>query len=90
MEKHKIKKPIVSKSELVAGIRKALKEIKLPEEIKLNVCSTITDPAKFFESHLAIVEAQEGRSMKPYSDRLKVACSLVGIDLVQMAKNLKK
>jgi hypothetical protein len=84
-----MKKPIVSKSELIAGIRSALNKITLPDEIKLNVCTTIKDPAKFFESHLTIVEAQDGNRYKPYSDRLKLACSIVGIDLKEIAKTIK-
>jgi len=45
--------------------------VKLPDTIRLNQCSTITDINIFIKSHLDIVKAQNGNNRyKPYMDRL--------------------
>ena len=58
-------------SDEIAEMEEFFKAVKLPDTIKLNVCSTITDPSLFIDSHLSIVKAQNGNlRYKPYMDRL--------------------
>jgi len=90
----KMKKPIkinkaVDKKLLVASIRKALDAVDLPQEIKLNEHSRITDAKKFFKSHLLVVENTEGRIQEPSAERLKKALSLVGIDVRALASEIQ-
>lgn len=83
-----VKKPTVDKKELVNAIRKRLAETELPQELRLNKWSNITDVKKFFESHLAVVERQEGRVVEPYASRLKEVLKMVGIDINEIAKEI--
>lgn len=49
------------------------KVAKLPDTIKLNKCSTVTNLPLFIESHLSIVKTQNGNSRYiPYLDRLEL------------------
>ena len=71
--KHKDpKKIIISKSWQVEELESFFKDIKLPDvPIKLNIFTTILNPALFVDSHLDIVRAQNGKpTYKPYLDRL--------------------
>jgi len=45
-------------------IKEFLKLNGLPEQIKLNDCSTITDPEKFFNSHIVILESKNPQYIK--------------------------
>jgi len=83
-----VKKPIVGKKELVTAIRKRLESVKLPEEMYLEKWECIVNVKKFFETHLCIVEKQEGRVSEPYAYRLKKALKLLDIDINEIAKGL--
>ena len=83
-----VKKPIVGKKELVTAIRKRLESVKLPDEMYLEKWERIINVKKFFETHLCIVERQEGRVSEPYAYRLKKALKLLDIDINEIAKGL--
>jgi hypothetical protein len=83
-----VKKPTVDKKELVNAIRKRLAETELPQELRLNEWSNITNVRKFLDSHLMVVEHQEGRVSEPYASRLKEVLKMVGIDVTEIAKEI--
>jgi hypothetical protein len=66
----KIVKPGIWSNE-IEEMEQFFKSIKLPEMIKLDQCSKITDVPLFVESHLSVLKAQNGnRRYMPYLDRL--------------------
>lgn len=82
------KNPTVGKKELVTAIRKRLESTELPEEMYLEKWEHILNVKKFFETHLCIIERQEGRVSEPYAYRLKKALKLLDIDINEIAKGL--
>jgi hypothetical protein len=53
-------------------IERYFKEVELPESIRLNEASEITDVPKFIESHIETVRHNEDRKVSlPYLDRLR-------------------
>lgn len=79
------------KLKLVEMVRAELKKkTKFPDEIRLNKASVITDPKKFFESHLCIVEAKEGYVKDIFGRRLAIALVSVGIDIYDLRKKAEK
>lgn len=67
----KIVKPGIWSNE-ITELEQFFASVKLPTNpIRLDKCSTITDPSLFIDSHLSIVKAQNGNlRYKPYMDRL--------------------
>lgn len=79
------------KAKLIELVRAELKKRKsLPSEIRLDKASVITNPAKFFESHLCIVEANEGRLKDVYAKRLSIALTSAGIDIYELKRKAEK
>jgi hypothetical protein len=78
----------VDKSLLLKEVKVRLSKMELPKELQLEPHSKITDVNKFLESHLSVVENSDNPVFKPYSDRLKKVLGLLGIDLVQIAKEI--
>lgn len=76
---------------MVELIREELsKKKKFPKEIRLNQASVITNPEKFFDSHLAIVAANEGHIKDVFGRRLAVALKEVGIDAYEFRAKAEK
>lgn len=62
----------------IEELQQFFKSIKLPERIKLDQCSTITDVPLFVETHLSILRAQNGHQRYlPYKERLVLLRSLL-------------
>ena len=80
--------PVADKKKLIALIRETLKKTDLPSTIQLEKWAVITDVQKFFESHLVLIEHNEGLYIKPASERLKKALGLIGIDIKELAKQI--
>jgi hypothetical protein len=78
----------ISIKDLCALVRVELKKTELPKELRLDVCSLITDVTKFFDSHLCIVEGGEGKFVAPYKDRLSQALVLIGIDTKNLLQGM--
>jgi len=57
--------------------------------ITLNKCTVITDVPHFFDTHLKIMETANDKLIVNFSERLKQALVIVGIDINELAKNLK-
>lgn len=68
------------KSRMVELIREELKNKKLPKEIRLNQASVIKDVEKFFDSHLNIIDSNEGRIKDVFGARMALALISIGID----------
>ena len=66
------------------------KKTKFPKKIRLDQASLITDPNKFFDSHLCIIEASEGRIKDIFGRRLAIALTSVGIDVFELRKKAEK
>ena len=77
------------KEPLVMAIRKKLSETELPKEFMLEDWVTVIDVNKFFDSHLSVVLNSTTDISKPYSERLKKGLSIVGININEIAKELK-
>jgi hypothetical protein len=77
------------KKPLIMAIRKKLSETKLPKEFMLEDWVTVIDVNKFFDSHLSVVLNSTTDVSKPYSERLKKGLSIVGININEIAKELK-
>ncbi len=75
---------------LVDAIKKRLSEIQLPQELQLDSCSLIRNLPLFFDAHLSRVLFMEGEVVKPYSERLKKALIMVGVDINEVIKSLKQ
>jgi len=90
------KKPIIKirattdKVALLNAIREVLSKTELPQQLRLEEWSLIIDLPKFFDSHLRIIEHQSDEVAEPCADRLKKALSLLGIDIKEIAKTIKK
>lgn len=90
------RKPIIKvkattdKIALLNAIREVLSKTELPQQLRLEEWSLIVDVPKFFESHLAVIEHQCDEVAEPCADRLKKALSLLGIDIKEIAKTIKK
>lgn len=84
------RKPIKNDKEpLIMAIRKKLSETELPKEFILEDWAKVTDVNKFFDSHLSVVLNSTTDISKPYSERLKKGLSIVGININELAKELK-
>ncbi len=84
-----VTKEYLQRLALVEAIKERLSLMELPNTLELDTCSIITDLPLFFDAHLARVLFMEGDIVKPYSERLKKALSMVGIDINQVIKGLK-
>ncbi len=78
------------KDRLIELIREQLKTKNLPKEIRIDSGAVIVNPAKFFESHLSIVSANEGSMNKIYGGRLSIALLSVGIDVHDTKRKAEK
>lgn len=59
-------------------IENHLKEMKLPQQIRLSVCEVVTNPAVFFEAHLAYQKGSMPENMKEkYASRIRIAYGAV-------------
>jgi hypothetical protein len=79
----------IQKAAMLEAIRLRLLAMELPKELQLSPHEKITDVTKFFDAHLAVVLRNSSDTYKPYSDRLKQALAMVGIDIKEVLKTLK-
>ena len=84
------RKPINTKEPLILAIKKKLFETELPKEFMLENWVKVTDVNKFFDSHLSIILKDDNNTSKPYAERLKKGLKIVGININELAKSIKK
>lgn len=78
------------KNKLVSAIREEVKKVKLPKELKYEDCSIITDLPKFIESHLCVIEAQNGKIKDIFGRRLAIVLYEVGINVFEIKKRINE
>lgn len=79
---------MVTKKQLVERLRIELGKKELPSSFKLNNYETVINPTLFFESHLCVIE--NNNNAENHSKRLKKALEIVGIDIINITKSIKK
>lgn len=79
-----------TKEPLINAIKKKLSETELPKEFMLEDWAKVTDVNKFFNSHLSVVLKDNDNTSKPYAERLKKGLKIVGININELAKTIKK
>lgn len=79
-----------TKEPLINAIKKKLSETELPKEFMLEDWAKVTDVNKFFDSHLSVVLKDNDNTSKPYAERLKKGLKIVGININELAKTIKK
>lgn len=87
---NKEKQKQLQKKALTDALRKKISETELPDIIVLEKWATITDPFQFFDSHLNAIERASEMNVPLYSERLKKALQIVGIDINEVANSIKK
>ncbi len=85
-----VTKEYAERSVLVDALKKRLSEIQLPKELQLESYAKINNLPLFFDAHLSRVLFMEGEIVKPYSERLKKALIMVGVDINEIIKSLKQ
>lgn len=80
----------VDKKALCDAIRTEVAKQSFYCDIQLEPWAKITDVRKFLDSHLAVVEHNEGQSVEPYAERLKKVLKMIGIDTLDLAKKIQK
>ena len=83
-------KPTADKLLLLQAIRKKLSETELPKELDLEPYAHIFDLPLWFENHIRTIECQDPELAEPCAERLKKALAMVGIDIKELAKTIKK
>lgn len=79
----------------LAEIKKFISETKLPEQIRLDKASVITNPANFFESHISVMESKSNNKhikilhYKRVMDAINIIKS-GGIEKLEVVKELPK
>ena len=77
------------KKPLIMAIRKKLSETELPKDFMLEKWAKVTDVNKFFDSYLSVVLIGNEKTAQPYADRLKKGLKIVGININELAKEIK-
>ena len=76
---------------MVKLIKGELKKMtSFPKEIRLDQASVVTDVKKFFNSHLSVVEANEGRVKEVFGRRLAITLPVVGINPLEYRKKAEE
>ena len=73
---------------LLQEVKRILSEMELPKEIQLEPYAKITDVRLFLDSHISVINRQEGEVVKPYAERFKKVLGILGVDLNEIAKKL--
>jgi hypothetical protein len=84
------RKPINNKEPLIMAIRKKLAETDIPKQFMLEDWVNVTDSTKFFDSHLSIILNNNEKISKPFSERLKKGLKILGININELSREIKK
>jgi hypothetical protein len=78
------------KERFIELVREQLKTKQLPKEIRIDSGAVIIDPAKFFESHLTVVQSNTGNVKMAFGIRLSKALRGIGIDINDLKKKAEQ